>query len=70
MVTRSKKLQTTPVSLGCLPSLFIVFLLLKLSGKIAWSWWWVISPLLVQLGFFVFFMFILAVLIPRALGGE
>lgn len=24
---------------------FIVFLVLKLLGKIDWSWWWVTSPL-------------------------
>jgi hypothetical protein len=25
--------------------LFIVFMILKLCGVIAWSWWWVTSPL-------------------------
>ena len=25
--------------------LFIVFLVLKLTGNIDWSWWWVTSPL-------------------------
>jgi hypothetical protein len=25
--------------------LFIVFLILKLTGAITWSWWWVTSPL-------------------------
>ena len=25
--------------------LFIVFLVLKLTGNINWSWWWVTSPL-------------------------
>lgn len=25
--------------------LFIVFLVLKLTGVIAWSWWWVTAPL-------------------------
>ena len=25
--------------------LFIVFLVLKLTGTINWSWWWVTSPL-------------------------
>ncbi len=24
--------------------LFIVFLILKLTGHIDWSWWWVFSP--------------------------
>ena len=25
--------------------LFVVFLVLKLVGVIAWSWWWVTAPL-------------------------
>jgi len=25
--------------------LFVVFLVLKLTGHIAWSWWWVTAPL-------------------------
>lgn len=24
---------------------FLIFLFLKLVGKIAWSWWWVTAPL-------------------------
>ena len=31
------------VSAGFL--LFLVFLILKLTGHIDWSWWWVTSPL-------------------------
>jgi len=26
-------------------TLFLVFLILKLTGTIAWSWWWVTAPL-------------------------
>lgn len=26
-------------------AVFIVFLVLKLTGVIAWSWWWVTAPL-------------------------
>jgi hypothetical protein len=29
--------------------LFVVFLVLKLTGAISWSWWWVVSPLLAEL---------------------
>lgn len=29
--------------------LFIVFLTLKLTGVIAWSWWWVFAPVWVPL---------------------
>lgn len=26
-------------------ALFLVFLILKLTGVIAWSWWWITAPL-------------------------
>ena len=29
--------------------IFMVFVTLKLSGGITWSWWWVLSPMLVML---------------------
>jgi hypothetical protein len=25
--------------------LFLIFMTLKLTGNIAWSWWWITSPL-------------------------
>ena len=31
--------------IGTVGLLTIVFIVLKLIGKIAWSWWWVLSPL-------------------------
>ena len=30
---------------GAVSLLTIVFIVLKLTGYIAWSWWWVLSPL-------------------------
>ncbi|MGS1076662.1 hypothetical protein [Pseudoxanthomonas beigongshangi] len=30
--------------------LTIVFITLKLLGVIAWSWWWVLSPILISIG--------------------
>ena len=30
---------------GALFILFIVFLVLKLTGTITWSWWWITAPL-------------------------
>jgi len=26
-------------------TLFLIFLILKLTGNIAWSWWWVFAPI-------------------------
>jgi hypothetical protein len=31
--------------IGFVGLLTIVFITLKLTGHIAWSWWWVLSPL-------------------------
>lgn len=31
--------------------LLILFIGLKLTGFINWSWWWVLSPMLIPLGF-------------------
>ena len=31
--------------IGFVGLLTIVFIVLKLVGKITWSWWWVLSPL-------------------------
>ena len=39
----SKSNSGTGLSLSAV--LFIVFLVLKLTGNIDWSWWWVTSPL-------------------------
>ena len=31
--------------------LTIVFIVLKLTGHIAWSWWWVLSPIWISFAF-------------------
>lgn len=33
------------INLGIGWVLFIVFMVMKLTGFIAWSWWWVTAPL-------------------------
>ena len=33
--------------IGFVGLLTIVFVVLKLLGKITWSWWWVVSPALI-----------------------
>ena len=41
---------TTNSSIGFPSLLTIVFITLKLLGKITWSWWWVLSPLWISAG--------------------
>lgn len=38
--------------------LLIVFITLKLTHVIDWSWWWVLSPLWIGLAVFMIFMVI------------
>jgi hypothetical protein len=42
-VSKSSSSSSGGVGFGGL--LFLVFLVLKLTGVIAWSWWWVTAPL-------------------------
>ena len=39
------KQETTFFNSSILTILFVVFLVLKLTGDIDWSWWWLTSPL-------------------------
>lgn len=36
--------------------LFVVFLILKLTGNIDWSWWWVTSPLWIPIAIGIVFI--------------
>ena len=43
--------------------LFIVFLTLKLTGNIDWSWWWVTAPLWIPLGLFFGILFVVIIIL-------
>lgn len=58
MSTESK---SSSGGLGLGTILFVVFLTLKLTNVIDWSWWWVTSPLWISAVFFVFGMLIIAI---------
>ena len=51
--------------LGILAVLQIVFLVLKLTGLIDWSWWLVLVPLWTDIGFSLLFI-ILALIIYKS----
>lgn len=38
-------MESKSSGIGLLGILTIVFVVLKLTGNITWSWWWVLSPL-------------------------
>lgn len=43
--------------------LFVVFLILKLTGDIDWSWWWVTSPLWIPVVIVLVFLVIVALIL-------
>ena len=45
MTMREGKKVSVQVGPGLPVLLFLVFLVLKLTGHIDWSWWWVTAPL-------------------------
>lgn len=46
---REKQVVAQGNSVGAAFLLFLVFLVLKLTGVIAWSWLWVLAPLWIPL---------------------
>jgi hypothetical protein len=46
----SESSSSSSSGIGFVGLLTIVFITLKLTGYIAWSWWWVLSPLWISFG--------------------
>jgi hypothetical protein len=44
-------MENNSSSLSLSLTVFVVFLTLKLSGVIDWSWWWITSPLWLPFAF-------------------
>ena len=51
--------QVTSGGFGLGTVLFIVFLVLKLTNTIDWSWWWVTSPLWISAGLVIVVLLII-----------
>lgn len=48
--------------IGLLGVLTIVFVVLKLTGNIDWSWWWVLSPLWIPIAL-ILLIFLIVLLV-------
>lgn len=59
--------QANSGGIGFVGLLTIVFIVLKLVGIIAWSWWWVLAPIWISAGIGVLF---LAIILIIAIGGR
>lgn len=51
--------KVTNNGLGLPSILFIIFLILKLTETISWSWWWITAPLWIPAVFFVFVIIVI-----------
>lgn len=40
-----KENNNTPRGIGFIDLLTVVFIILKLTKVITWSWWWILSPM-------------------------
>jgi len=49
-------MTSTNTGIGFTGLLTIVFITLKLLGKINWSWWWVLSPVWISLSLAIIIM--------------
>jgi membrane protein YdbS with pleckstrin-like domain len=50
--------------------LTIIFMVLKLTGTIAWSWWWVFSPLWIPFALAIVVAFIILIVVGISMALE
>ena len=64
MGLRGKKMSDikSEGGIGFFGLLTIVFIILKLTGYINWSWWWVLSPVLIPIAFILILIIVTFVL--------
>ena len=58
--------KTNNNSIGFVGLLTIVFITLKLTGFIDWSWWWVISPIWISILFILFILIVVFIVLGFA----
>lgn len=57
----SKQANTSGSSVGFPALLTLAFIVLKLTHIIAWSWWWILSPLWICFGIVVLILAVVAI---------
>lgn len=57
--------EGTAVIRRILELLLVVFIVLKLTGVITWSWWWILSPLWIPLAIALIVTIIFLILIIK-----
>lgn len=57
--------KRTTISFPILGILGLMFIYLKLTGAIAWSWWWVLAPFWIPLAFALVVLAVVAVFLRK-----
>ena len=52
-------------SIGLGTILFLIFMVLKLTNHVDWSWWWITSPLWIPVSFLILFFVIGYIVLKR-----
>ena len=69
-MSRINSNQTVTTSFPIASILAIVFVVLKLTNNISWSWWWVVSPIWIPLGLIaILFVIVFIFLLIKAMVG-
>lgn len=69
MTDKDRRKSAGGSGIGLPMLLFIIFLILKLTNVIDWSWWWVTAPLWISAALAIlFFMFIGFILLLAVIG--
>jgi hypothetical protein len=66
----SKSTSTNSNEVGLGTVLTLIFVVLKLTGNIAWSWWWVLSPLWIGGAFILVLLVVLGVIAAAMVAGK
>ena len=66
MNRRNSDVKVTYQGIGFTGILTIVFIVLKLLGKISWSWVWVLAPLWISFAFGLLMFVVLIILVAIA----
>lgn len=63
MSNKNSSSSSSSGGIGFVGLLTIVFIVLKLTGVISWSWWWVISPVLISTGLVIAFLALIILIV-------
>ena len=59
----SRESSSSGIGIGMI--LFLIFMVLKLTNHIDWSWWWITSPLWIPVSFLILFFVIGYIVLKR-----